>query len=144
MKKILCVTAALLAIGTSVLLPVEAIAQVNFNIILGDAPPPVRYEIVPAPRDGYLWAPGFWNWDGSRHVWREGHWERMRPDYVYIQPQWHQENDGWRFERGGWKHGKHHERDRENGDDRDGDHEHKHKHDEGEHCPPGQAKKGNC
>lgn len=152
MKKILCAAAAMLAITSAAFLPIEAIAQVSVNIILGDAPPPVRYEVVPAPRNGYVWAPGYWNWSGNRHVWSNGHWERNRPDYSYAQPQWRQENDGWRLDRGGWKHDqkkykkekhdkqdKHHDRDeRYERDDHD-DRGHG-----GGHCPPGQAKKGNC
>ncbi|GAA4016152.1 YXWGXW repeat-containing protein [Actimicrobium antarcticum] len=154
MKKILCAAAAMLAISSAMYLPTQAIAQVSVNIFLGEAPPPVRYERVPAPRNGYLWAPGYWNWNGNQHVWSNGHWERNRVDYFYSQPQWRQENDGWRLDRGGWKQDKkrykeeykrehkkdkhdHHDDDRGDRDDRDG-------HGDRGHCPPGQAKKGNC
>ena len=36
------------------------------------APPPPRVEVVPAPRVGYVWAPGYWRWNGHRHVWING------------------------------------------------------------------------
>jgi hypothetical protein len=52
-------------------LPV-AQAQVSVNINIG-APPPPRAEPLPPPRHGYVWIPGFWDWDGHRHFWREGH-----------------------------------------------------------------------
>ena len=107
MKKILGATTVIIALGTALLLPCAAVAQVNVTISVGEAPPPVRYEIVPAPRAGYLWAPGYWNWDGSQHAWSSGHWERNRRDYVYLQPQWHQEGERWRLEQGGWKRGAH-------------------------------------
>ncbi len=142
MNKILCVAAAMLAISSAVFLPTPAMAQVSINIILGDAPPPLRYEAVPSPRNGYLWAPGYWNWNGNQHVWSRGHWERNRVDYRYDQPQWRQESDGWRLDRGGWKqdHKKYKKDKKERYDDRD-DRDNRHG---GEHCPPGQAKKGNC
>ena len=38
------------------------------------APPPMRYEAVPAPRRGYVWAPGYWRPQGHRHAWVAGHW----------------------------------------------------------------------
>ena len=143
MKKIAIATALLAALGGSVLLPSVAAAQVNVNINIGEAPPPVRYEVVPAARSGYLWVPGYWNWDGSRHVWSTGHWERSRSSYTYVQPEWRQEGEGWRLDRGGWKHGKnkrHHDDEGDDGGDRGGHGDHG-----GDgHCPPGQAKKGNC
>ena len=73
--------------------------------LLDVAPPAVRYEVVPAPRHGYVWAPGYWDWRGSRHVWIRGHWVRERPGYVYYAPRWHQDNGRWRFERERWDRG---------------------------------------
>ena len=86
-------------------LPLPASAQVNiyFNV----APPPVRYEVVPAPRQGYVWSSGYWNARGSRHVWQAGHWERDRAGYQFAQPTWTQQGDRWELERGRWKKGKH-------------------------------------
>ena len=140
MKKIATAAAFVVALSGGALLPSLAMAQVNVNINIGEAPPPVRYEVVPAPRNGYLWAPGYWNWDGSRHVWSSGHWERARASYTYVQPAWRQEGEGWRLDHGGWKHGKnkrHHDDEGEDGGERGN------RSSEG-HCPPGQAKKGNC
>jgi YXWGXW repeat-containing protein len=31
-------------------------------------------EVYPAPREGYIWAPGHWENEGSRQVWVEGQW----------------------------------------------------------------------
>ena len=59
-------------------LTLPAAAQVNINIEIGVAPPPPRYEIVPAPRMGYNWAPGYWQWEGQRHVWASGRWMEAR------------------------------------------------------------------
>lgn len=153
MKQTLSLAALLITISAAVLAPTSASAQVNVNITLGDAPPPLRFESVPAPRAGYIWAPGYWNWDGGRHVWSAGHWERVRRNEVYVRPEWRQEDGRWRFVQGGWKNGhydkhegkhkgKHKDKhDRDDGDRRDHDDDHRGK---GNHCPPGQAKKGNC
>ena len=131
--------------------PTPAQAQVNFNIIIGNPPPPPRYEVVPRPRPGYVWAPGYWSWDGRRHDWRDGHWERARDGQVYYQPQWVQADNGWRLQEGGWRrargdryerhdrHDDHRDDDRRDDDHRGPGHGHG-----GGHCPPGQAKKGNC
>ncbi len=125
MKRFL-LTAAAIVFSTAAFVPTQAAAQVGFNIIIGNAPPPVRYEVVPAARRGSEWIPGYWNWNGRRHVWSAGHWERVRAGQFYQRPEWRQSNDGWRLNRGGWQRGeRHHNRNdhgnRGRGDrDRDG------------------------
>jgi hypothetical protein len=124
MKRIIC-TAAAIVLGTAAFIPAQAIAQVGFNIVIGNAPPPPRYEVMPAPRRGYEWAPGYWNWNGRKHVWTRGHWERVRAGQYYQRPEWQQGNDGWRLNRGGWQSGERHDNRNANGyrgnGDRDGD-----------------------
>lgn len=102
MKRILS-TAAAIILSTAAYMPTQAVAQVN--IVIGNAPPPPRYEVVPAARRGYEWAPGYWNWNGRRHVWTAGHWERARVGYSYRRHEWQQGDDGWRLNRGGWQRG---------------------------------------
>ncbi|HEX5129428.1 MAG TPA: YXWGXW repeat-containing protein [Usitatibacter sp.] len=34
----------------------------------------------PAPREGWIWSPQHWEWNGREHVWVEGHW--VRDDYA--------------------------------------------------------------
>ena len=97
-------------IGAAV--PVVANAQVG--IYFNSAPPPARYEAVPAARRGYVWVPGYWDGRGRRHVWVAGHWERARNGYNYIQPNWVQRDNRWQLNRGGWQRGP-------GGRDRDGD-----------------------
>ena len=95
-KKVL--VSALFAAGTiaAVATPRTSVAQVG--VYLNIAPPPVRYEVVPAPRSGYVWSSGHWQYDGSQHVWADGSWQDSRPGYVYSQPRW-VENNG----RGGYQ-----------------------------------------
>jgi hypothetical protein len=85
-------------------------ANAGVGIYLNVAPPESRYEAVPAPRRGYLWAPGYWDARYNRHVWQRGHWERERRGYHYNQPTWAQREDRWELQRGRWSRG-----------DRDGD-----------------------
>ncbi|TCS36830.1 YXWGXW repeat-containing protein [Paucimonas lemoignei] len=102
MKRILATAAAIL-ISSAAFIPTQALAQVDFSIVIGNAPPPPRYEVVPPPRTGYVWAPGYWDWNGRKHVWVGGHWERSRPGYTYQRPQWRQDRGGWRLAHGGWQ-----------------------------------------
>lgn len=79
-----------------------AAAEVDLNVSIGVPPPPLRYEMVPAPRAGYVWAPGFWSWEGGRHVWVAGHWIGERRGYAWVPDRWEQVHGGWRHEPGHW------------------------------------------
>jgi hypothetical protein len=91
-------------------LSAPALARTDVEVFFNAAPPQARYEVVPAPRKGYLWAPGYWDMRGKKHVWQAGHWERQRSGYNYAEPRWVERNNGWSLERGHW-----------NQNDRDGD-----------------------
>jgi hypothetical protein len=104
MKRILF-TAAALVLSAATFAPVEAMAR-DTVIVVHNAPPAPRHEVVPAARRGYEWAPGYWNWNGHRHVWVKGHWERARAGYVFHRPEWTRDDrGGYRLNRGGWEHG---------------------------------------
>jgi len=96
------IAAAALALGVAAIAPTAAQAQVDFSVVIGNAPPPLRFESVPPPRYGYVWAPGVWRWDGYRHVWVAGHWLQERPGYRYNPSQWVRVNNGWGWREGGW------------------------------------------
>jgi YXWGXW repeat-containing protein len=100
-----------------------AMAQISLDVIIGSPPPPVRVEVVPAPRPGYVWAPGYWAWNGRQHVWYDGRWEAERPDQRFVPAHWVDTPGGWRFVPAHWDHVEH---------------------ERGGFCPPGQAKKGRC
>ncbi len=87
--------------GVSAAMTASAETAIYFSI----APPPARHEVVPAPRHGYVWAPGYWNARNNRHVWQAGHWERDRKGYYYNQPTWTQRDNQWQLERGRWNKG---------------------------------------
>jgi WXXGXW repeat (2 copies) len=80
-----------------------AVAAVNINIDIGVPPPVPRYEVVPPPRPGYVWAPGYWRWEGRRHVWVAGNWMGARPGYYWVPPRWDPRDGRHHFESGRWE-----------------------------------------
>ncbi len=66
------------------------------------APPEPRNERVPAARRGYVWAPGYWNWNNNRHSWVKGSWVRERHGYAYNPHRWVESNGRWSLERSRW------------------------------------------
>ena len=80
-----------------------AVGQVNFSIDIGTPPPPPRVVTAPPPRPGFVWVPGYWRWDGRRHVWTDGHWVAARPGYRYVPERWAEHDRRWRFEPGRWE-----------------------------------------
>lgn len=105
-KKIL--VSALLAVGTlgATVMPLPSVAAVYVTV----APPAERVEVVPAPRRGYVWNPGYWNYRGNRHVWVKGNWVRERRGYSYEPNRWVERDGRWELQRSRWARG-----------DRDGD-----------------------
>ncbi|MES2959425.1 MAG: thrombospondin type 3 repeat-containing protein [Pseudomonadota bacterium] len=108
LKRALLAAAMVAALGTVTSVPATAQVAVSIRV----APPALRYEAVPAPRRGYQWVPGYWNWNASRHrhVWVPGAWVRVRPGYHYAPPVWVDRGGRWELRRGAWARG-----------DRDGD-----------------------
>ncbi|TAN06329.1 MAG: hypothetical protein EPN38_08730 [Rhodanobacteraceae bacterium] len=112
-------------------------AQVSIGITVGTPPPPVRYEVVPPPRPGYVWAPGYWTWSGARYVWVGGIWHRARPGYVYYHPRWARDGNHWVMRGAYWgrdphwrgphhDNGHHHGWYKDHGDHGHGDDDHGH------------------
>jgi hypothetical protein len=96
-RKLLLAALAFSSIG---LIPVPASADVG--IYLDVAPPAPRYEVVPAPRVGYVWQPGYYDWRSGHHVWVRGGWVRERKGYYYHPSRWEQRDGRWVLERGKW------------------------------------------
>ena len=75
----------------------------NNGVVVQSAPPAPIYESVPAPRQGYIWAPGHYTWDNGRYVWRGGEWMASRPGYAWQASRWEQRADGsWYLVGGTW------------------------------------------
>jgi hypothetical protein len=114
MKKLSIAVAAIALSSAAFVSPQAFAVDVGVNIVIGSPPPAPRYEVVPAPRYGYLWVPGFWDWNGRHYVWISGHWEHAREGYAYRRPEWHEEHGRWILERGRWEH-EHHDEGRHEG-----------------------------
>lgn len=85
--------------GAAMASPAQARAVVEVSV--RSAPPPPRVERV-VVRPGYVWSPGYWHWNGRRHVWVGGRYVLARPGYVYVGPRWEHRGPGYRFHRGYW------------------------------------------
>jgi hypothetical protein len=68
------------------------------------APPAAQVEVIPASRAGYVWAPGYWNYQGHRHVWVGGRSIRERRGNHWVGDSWEQRGERWHHTRGHWDH----------------------------------------
>ena len=93
------VLVAAVALG-AIAVPIVSEAK---TIIIDVAPPAPRVEVVPAPRSGYVWAPGYWRWTGHKHVWVNGSWVHERHGWHYAPHTWAQHDGRWHYEEGGWR-----------------------------------------
>jgi WXXGXW repeat (2 copies) len=99
-KKVL--VSALFAAGVigAVATPLPSVAQAI--VYLNVPPPAARVEVVPAPRSGYVWSNGYWQYSGNQHVWTNGDWQAERPGYTYSQPRWVEDNGRWGYQASRW------------------------------------------
>ena len=67
------------------------------------APPADRHEATPAPRAGYVWAPGHWEWRGRFYSWTSGTWivEHGRGQQ-WVADRWEQVGSQYHFLPGHW------------------------------------------
>jgi hypothetical protein len=77
------------------------------RLVVAAEPPPLLIEARPeAPAHDAVWIPGYWHWNGARHVWVSGTWSAPRPGWEWTAPQWQRRSDGhWQFLPGHWTHG---------------------------------------
>ena len=119
-RKLLLGALVVSAIGV---IPVTASAA--FGVYVDVAPPAPRYEAVPAPRAGYVWAPGYWDYASGHYHWVGGHWIHEHHGQYWHPDRWEQQNGKWMLQRGSWNkerwEGEHvAQRDREHDRDHDG------------------------
>jgi hypothetical protein len=100
MRKPKLLIAALAASALGAIVPMPAAADVG--VFLDVAPPAPRYEVVPAPRHGYVWEPGYWDWRHGRYAWVQGHWIREKRGMYWHPSHWEHRDGRWVLERGGW------------------------------------------
>ncbi len=75
------------------------------TVIIREAPPPPREEVMPGARRGHVWAPGHWQWRNGRHVWVAGHWLRARQGHRWVADTWVQRDGRWAYQAGRWERG---------------------------------------
>src|SRR5688500_6623765 len=99
MRKLVLGSLVAAALGS---LAFPAAARTHVDFFVNIAPPVAYHEVLPAPRVGMVWVPGFWDWRHGRHYWVAGHWLRHRPGYYYEPVRWHY-RDGRYYRAGGWR-----------------------------------------
>ena len=73
-------------------------------VVVAQPPPPAQVEVAPpVPGPGYVWLPGYWNWNGAAYVWYPGRYE-VRPAgaTVWISAAWVARGGRWVFRPGHW------------------------------------------
>ena len=75
--------------------------SVSVDVVAPIAPPVWVVERV-RPRPGFLWAHGYWRWNGRHYVAVRGHWEPVRVGYRYVHPHWERRGGGWHWRAGVW------------------------------------------
>ena len=75
----------------------------KLSIDIDFGPPPQRYEPVPPPRHGHVWAPGYWQAVGHHHEWVPGHWIEARHGHAWVADRWTSVGRHWRYEPGHWE-----------------------------------------
>jgi hypothetical protein len=73
------------------------------ELLASVAPPPLRDENPGHARDGYVWAPGHWDWNGQAYRWVSGSWIVEHGKARWIADQWEPTGSQWRFVPGHWE-----------------------------------------
>ena len=66
------------------------------------APPPPQVEVIPVQPNGYMWAPGYWDYRNSSYVWVGGEPMRVVDGYTYRQHRWVERDGRWSREQARW------------------------------------------
>ena len=95
---------AVAAVSTSALIAPALVtpAAAQLNISIGTPPPAPIYEVTPAPRHGYVWAPGYYRYEGNRYHWTPGRFVAERPGYRWMPDRWERGSNGWYHVSGRW------------------------------------------
>jgi hypothetical protein len=77
-------------------------ASAGADIAVDTPPPAPRVEHVPH-RDGYVWAPGYWEWTGHFFHWVSGSYLYERRGYHWVANHWDQIGSQWHYSPGHWE-----------------------------------------
>jgi len=92
-------------VATALLIGSAAPAFAAVGIEIQIAPPPARVIEAPPPRPGFVWAPGYYRWDGHRHVWVDGRFIRARRGSHWVPEHWDERRGRYHFVPGHWERG---------------------------------------
>ncbi len=68
-----------------------------------EPPPPKLEKVPPSPGPEYVWAPGYWDWNG-KWVWVAGHWTKTPyPGAIWQGGYWEKGEHGWIWRKGEWR-----------------------------------------
>ncbi len=99
------IAGAVMALGTLSLAP-ACVFRVSATpaYVVDTEPPPPRTTEVPAPRAGYVWVQGRWEWRGNQWTWMDGHWQRARGDaYAWRDGYWERRGNRYHWIEGHWE-----------------------------------------
>jgi hypothetical protein len=72
-------------------------------VVVGTPPPTPLEEVRPAPPfEGAAWIPGYWYWNGTRHVWVAGRWSAQPSGYTWEHARWEKHEGKWWHRPGHW------------------------------------------
>jgi hypothetical protein len=100
MKMQRLILASMLAASTAVV-ALPSVARVDIDVAI--APPAPLVETIPPAQPGYVWAPGYWGWNGHKHVWNQGRYIRERRGEHWVAHNWEHRGDRWYFRDGHWE-----------------------------------------
>ena len=101
MKRVRTTLLIMLSLAASGMTPILALAEPEINVDV--APPPAKAEGVPAPRSGYIWAPGYWDWSGHSYSWVSGNFVIERRNARWVADRWEAVGSQWHHVRGHWE-----------------------------------------
>ncbi|KJV24842.1 YXWGXW repeat-containing protein [Luteibacter yeojuensis] len=90
-------------VSLSACAPQPRLARNETLVVVHREPPTDATENDPAARDGWVWARGYWAWNGHDYEPVHGHWERDRPGYHYTHAFWEYRKGDWILHAGRWE-----------------------------------------
>jgi hypothetical protein len=74
-------------------------------MVVDEAPPEPQYEAEPAPRAGYVWVRGRWEYRNNQWKWKRGHWKVERSGHVWVAGHWERRGNRYHWVAGHWNRG---------------------------------------
>jgi hypothetical protein len=104
MKMRSLIAALTMAVGTfGIATATHAARVVEVEIgVAPPAPPPNVVVVEPVPREGFIYEPGHYGWDGQRYVWIEQQYVPNREGHHWRRYTLERSGDRWHYRAGHW------------------------------------------